>query len=80
LPGDRVVVQGDDSRLTRAAEAFRQGNKDRARRLICAVLDDDPRNLAAWSWACAVAATSEERIHCLKQILAIDTSHEGARR
>jgi hypothetical protein len=74
------VAQGDDSRLTRAAEAFRQGNKDRARRLICAVLDDDPRNLAAWSWACEVATTSEERTHCLKQILAIDPSHEGARR
>jgi hypothetical protein len=69
-----------DGRLAQAAAAFRRGNRDEARKLICAVLDDDAHNLQAWAWAYEIAAKPEERIHCLEQILAIDPTHDAARR
>jgi hypothetical protein len=67
-------------RLALAIAAIRQKDRARARELIYAVLDKNPRNATAWSWACEVATTKDERIRCLKQILAINPSHNAARR
>lgn len=72
--------QNERERLALAIAAIRQGNQTRGRELIYAVLDENPGNATAWSWACEVATTRDERIHCLKQILAINPSHDGARR
>lgn len=69
----------EDPRLIHAISVIRRGERVRARALLRAVLADDPRNLSAWLWACEVAPTREERINCLRHILAIDPSHEGAR-
>ena len=67
-------------RLALAIAAIRQKDRARARELIYAVLDKNPHNTTAWSWACEVATTRDERIRCLKQILAINPSHDAARR
>ena len=67
-------------KLAAAIAALRQGNKTEARRLIISVLKDNPSDETAWSWAYEVAATPEERAHCLKQILAINPDHEMAHR
>ena len=48
--------------------------------MIYAILKDEPRNLTAWSWACEIATTHEERAFCLEKILEIDPSHKVARR
>ncbi len=72
--------QNEQERLAAAIAALRQGNKDKARRLIVSVLRDNPNDETAWSWACEVAATPEERVHCLQQILAINPDHAAARR
>jgi hypothetical protein len=72
--------QDEHERLAAAIAAARHGNKSEARRLIISVLRDNPHSEAAWSWACEVAATPEERIHCLKQLLAINPDHPAARR
>jgi hypothetical protein len=74
------MVYDERERLALASAAIRQGDRARARELIYAVLDENPHNVAAWSWACEVATTRDERIHCLKQILAINPSHDAARR
>jgi hypothetical protein len=77
---DIVNAKHEHERLAAAITAVRHGNKTDARRLIISVLKDDPHNELAWSWACEVAATPEERIHCLQQILAINPNHAAARR
>jgi hypothetical protein len=68
------------ARLTQAAAALRRGDRDEARKLICAVLGEDARNLEAWAWAYEIASTAKERVHCLEQMLAIDPTHVAARR
>ena len=80
IKNEAVTVQNERQRLALAAAAIRQGDRARARELVYAVLDEDPRNATAWSWACEVATTRDERIHCLKQILSINSSHDAARR
>ncbi len=72
-------TQDERQRLALAINAIREGNPARARRLINSVLRDNPRNLVAWSWACEIAPTREEQIHCLQQMLAIDPGHAQAR-
>jgi hypothetical protein len=72
-------TQDERKRLALAITAVREGNLARARRLINSVLRDNPRNLMAWSWACEIAPTREEQIHCLQQMLAIDPAHVPAR-
>lgn len=66
------------NRLSVAIAAIRRGDRVRARDLIYAILEDEPRNLTAWSWACEIATTHEERVYCLKKILEIDPSHKVA--
>ena len=67
-------------RLAKAITALRQGNRTEARRLIISVLKENPHSEAAWSWACEVADSSEERVHCLQQILNLNPDHTQARR
>lgn len=73
------MLRGRD-RLSEAIAAIRWGDRIRAREMVYAILKDEPRNLTAWSWACEIASTHEERVYCLKQILEIDPSHKVARR
>jgi len=75
-----VIVQDEHERLALAIAAIRQGDRARARELIYAVLDENSHNATAWSWACEVAITRDEQIHCLKQILSTNPSHDAARR
>lgn len=69
-----------DQRLALAALAFRQGDRDGAREIVHTVLKDDPRNVDAWIWACEIATTREERILCLRRVLALEPTHAPARR
>ena len=59
------MVENVRDAVAEAIAAIRQGDKDRGRELILAVLEEDPRNETAWSWACDVAEATEERIQCL---------------
>ncbi len=69
----------ESGKLAVAIAAIRVGDEDIGRQLILEVLAEDPDNEAAWTWACDVAETTEERIHCLRQIVSINPSHEAAR-
>jgi hypothetical protein len=66
--------------MAAAIAAIRRGKTAQARRLIQAALRDNPRDTLAWTWACEVATTLEDRIYCLRQILAVDPDHAEARR
>lgn len=65
--------------LSQAVAALRQGDAARARQLLKDRLAENPRDEQAWLWACEAAATPDERIACLKQVLTIDPAHAGAR-
>lgn len=64
--------------LQQAITAARAGQKEEARRLLVQVLKANPRSEMAWLWMSAVVETSAERIHCLKQVLAINPQNEMA--
>ncbi|MGD1991943.1 MAG: hypothetical protein PVI59_02010 [Anaerolineae bacterium] len=74
------MKSSSDKRLALAALALRQGDRDGAREIVHTVLKDEPRNVDAWIWACEIAVTREERILCLKRVLALDPTHAPARR
>jgi hypothetical protein len=74
-----MMLRGRD-RLSVVIAVIRRGDRIRARELLYEILADDPRNLTAWSWACEIAVTHEERVYCLEKILEIDPSHKVARR
>ena len=67
-------------RLAAAVAAIRRGDEAKARELIYAVLNEDPRSVTAWMWACEIATGRDERICCLERILSIDPAHDGAHR
>jgi hypothetical protein len=66
--------------LAEAIAAIRQGNRTEGRRLIISLLKENPDSELAWSWACEVADSPEERVHCLQQILNLNPDHTEARR
>lgn len=70
----------DGKRLSDAVEALKQGKQERARKLILAQLDKNPRDLQAWIWAVEVAANDRERRTILKRILDLDPGHHAARK
>lgn len=70
----------ENKRLANAVAALKEGKRDRARELILAVLDDDPRDLQAWVWAVEVAANDREKRTILKRILELDPDHHSARK
>jgi hypothetical protein len=75
-----VSTSGGDERRAAIAAAIGRGQTVQARRLVQAALRDSPRDTQLWTWACEVSTTLEDRIYCLRQILAIDPEHAEARR
>jgi hypothetical protein len=78
--GKAVHTTSERQKLALVKEAIRREDMPRARALTQSMLRENPRSVMAWSWACQVAATTEERIGCLRHILEIDPNHSGARR
>ncbi len=65
--------------LRRAIAAVKAGDKAAGRRLLAAVLRDDPRNEAAWLWMSAATDSDEQRRACLERVLAINPDNPTAR-
>ena len=68
----------DQDSLRLAISAIRAGRKSEARRLLALMLEADPRNEDAWLWMSAVVDTDEQRIDCLKRVLAINPANGPA--
>jgi tetratricopeptide (TPR) repeat protein len=68
-----------DDVIKEAVEAIQKGDRRRARRLLGQVVNADPDNLSAWWYLAAALEDSEQRIHCLKQVLRIQPDHAEAK-
>ena len=66
-------------RVQRASEALRSGEKAKARRLIQEELRENPSNVTAWTWACELTRSVEEKKLCLRKILSLNPDHSSAR-
>ena len=66
--------------VERGIAAVRSGDKLTARGLLVRAVQADPADVDAWMWLSVAVDTDEERLACLTQILAIDPSHDVARR
>ncbi len=65
--------------LQQGIAAARGGQADVARQLFRQAARSDPQSEAAWQWLITVAEDNNERIFCLKQLLAINPQNERAR-
>jgi tetratricopeptide (TPR) repeat protein len=64
--------------LQQGIAAARAGQQAQARQLLQEAVRRDPRSEAAWLWLSSVAKDNQERIFCLKQLLAINPNNENA--
>ena len=65
--------------LQQGITAYKAGKRDEARRIIAAVVKQNPNSEHAWGWMSNVCNTDQERIHCLKQVVRINPQNEKAR-
>jgi tetratricopeptide (TPR) repeat protein len=72
------MTESADDLLKRALSAARAGQKADAKQLLIQVIKSNPRSETAWIWMSSVVDTPAERIHCLKQVLAINPANELA--
>lgn len=64
--------------LTAAITAYQRGNQSTARELVQRELEQNPDNLGAWAWACELAASRDEKIHYLQQLLSRNPADQDA--
>jgi tetratricopeptide (TPR) repeat protein len=74
------MSRNPDDLLQQAIAAARAGQKDEAKTLLIQVLKANPRSEQAWVWMSATVETEAERIHCLKQVLAINPDNQLAQK
>jgi tetratricopeptide (TPR) repeat protein len=69
----------EDKRFTLAKFALEQGDRFQARDHLANLLKDDPQNIEYWLLMSTVVESQNERIHCLKKVLALDPRNRDAR-
>src|SRR5687767_12372250 len=67
-----------DDLLQRGIAAARAGQADEARRLLAQAIQQNPRSETAWLWMSSIVQTNDQRIHCLRQVLALNPNNEFA--
>lgn len=65
--------------LRRAIDLARAGQKIEARDLLLQVVDDDPRNEAAWTWLSGLVDSLEDKIIACENVLTINPANEKVR-
>lgn len=68
------------TKLAQGIEAAKAGNRIAAQDLLYDVVEEDPRNEAAWVWLSYVADTIPDRKICLENVLAINPANDYALR
>jgi hypothetical protein len=71
---------GDQDSLQLAVSAIRDGRRGEARRLLARILQGNPRDEHACLWMSTVADTDQQRIDCLRHVLAINPDNARAGR
>jgi len=69
-----------DELLRQGISAARTGQRERARDLLMRVLEQDQENATAWLWLGGVVDSLEEQEICLENVLALDPTHDAARK
>jgi DNA helicase-2/ATP-dependent DNA helicase PcrA len=60
--------------------ALQSGDKNRARQLLQASIEQNPGDETAWLWLSGVAESDAERVKCMQQVLEINPNHVAAQR
>jgi tetratricopeptide (TPR) repeat protein len=71
---------GENTMLRQAIEAFRTGDRARARDLLTRLLKADQKNVECWVWLSTVVETSKERLYCLQTAIQLDPQNAAAKR
>ena len=66
--------------LQQGIAAARAGQIESARQFFARAIQIDPNNETAWLWMSGVTEEREQRIYCLRRVLAVNPNHEVARR
>ncbi len=70
----------EDTMLTEAIEAIRQGNKASAKDILTRLIKADQHNAIYWVWMSAVVETKKERLYALQTALRADPDNAAAKR
>ena len=65
--------------VQRGIDAMEDRNLDLARECFNSALEHDQRNPAAWQWMAELSESSDEKISCLEQVLAVEADNAAAR-
>lgn len=66
------------TRLKQAIAAAKNGETFKASKLLYSILDEDPKNEAAWVWLSYVVDAVEDRQVCLENVLTLNPSSQYA--
>jgi len=64
--------------VQRGIDAMEDGNAGLARECFNSALEHDQRNPAAWQWMAELSESSDEKITCLEQVLAVEPDNAAA--
>ncbi|MCP4138945.1 MAG: tetratricopeptide repeat protein [Chloroflexi bacterium] len=70
----------EDTMLTEAIEAIRQGNKKQAKDILTRLIKADQHNASYWVWMSAAVETKKERLYALQTALRADPNSAAAKR
>ena len=66
--------------LQQGIDAFRRGEKDKARKIFISTVKQFPDNENAWGGLYSTSKNDNERTHCLKQMLHINPENKKAKK
>jgi tetratricopeptide (TPR) repeat protein len=69
-----------DALLGEGIAAAKSGQRERARDLLTRVVEQDESNVLGWLWLSGVVDSLEDQEICLENVLALDPTHDAARR
>jgi type II secretory pathway pseudopilin PulG len=74
------TVRDVEGMLEQAISLARSGEKEEARELLERIVETDRDNELAWQWLALCAASRDDRIRALEQVVAINPTNTKARR
>ncbi len=69
-----------EKKLQLGMAALKAGEKDKARALFMAVIDNDENNEQAWLWLSGAVDNDEDKQVCLENVLTLNPNNQAARR
>ncbi len=70
----------NDNQLAQAQQAFQQGDKLTAQKLLAQLITREPRNESAWMLMARVVAEKERRIECYERVIKLNPNNFDAKK